>query len=398
MYTFMIYDIIIIGSGIAGLYSAYKILQESSSVNILILEKKSKKLIGGRAGNEMFQGVPVVRGAGVGRSMKDHLLLQLIQKLNVPYTESISKANYQYTPNCSSNFVKKTILNLKKVYKKVYKNYPNKMDTFKTFAINIIGIEKYKQFIICAGYTDYENSDIYDVLYNYGFEDNYSDLKIISVSWSSLINKLCEKIGYKNIRTSTNVLRIKSNNNNDSIDVYTNKGVYRSNKIIVATDISTLRKLFPKNKIYKEIHGQPFLRVYAKFSKVSIEIMKQCILGMTIVSGPLHKIIPIQKDKGIYMIAYTDNKDALYLKDKDKTFFSKLVAKALGLDDIRITALKKIFWKNGTHYYEPLKNYNNRNQFIQKAQHPEKNILVVGEVVSKHQGWIEGALESTINI
>ena len=313
----MIYDIIIIGSGIAGLYSAYKILKESSSVNILILEKNSKKWIGGRAGNEMFQGVPVVRGAGVGRSTKDHLLLQLIQELNVPYTESISKPNYQYTPNCSSNFVKKTIL----ILKKVYKNYPNKMDTFKKFAINIIGIEKYKQFIICAGYTDYENSDIYDVLYNYGFEDNYSDLKIISVSWSSLINKLCEKIGYKNIRTSTDVLRIKSNNNNNIIDVYTNKGIYHSNKIIVATDISTLRKLFPKNKIYKEIHGQPFLRVYAKFSKGSIEIMKQCILRMTIVSGPLHKIIPIQKDKGIYMIAYTDNKDALYLKDKDAELF-----------------------------------------------------------------------------
>jgi monoamine oxidase len=38
--------------------------------------------------------------------------------------------------------------------------------------------------------------------------------------------------------------------------------------------------------------------------------------------------------------------------------------------------------------------YNNRDDFIEKAQHPESGILVVGEVVSNNQGWTEGALES----
>ena len=32
--------------------------------------------------------------------------------------------------------------------------------------------------------------------------------------------------------------------------------------------------------------------------------------------------------------------------------------------------------------------------FIDLAQHPDKNILVVGEAVSRNQGWAEGALES----
>jgi monoamine oxidase len=31
---------------------------------------------------------------------------------------------------------------------------------------------------------------------------------------------------------------------------------------------------------------------------------------------------------------------------------------------------------------------------MRKAQHPEKGILVVGEAVSRNQGWTEGALES----
>jgi hypothetical protein len=40
------------------------------------------------------------------------------------------------------------------------------------------------------------------------------------------------------------------------------------------------------------------------------------------------------------------------------------------------------------------KKYETREEFIYAAQHPEDGILVVGEVVSKHQGWSEGALES----
>jgi hypothetical protein len=38
--------------------------------------------------------------------------------------------------------------------------------------------------------------------------------------------------------------------------------------------------------------------------------------------------------------------------------------------------------------------YKNRDEFIDMAQHPEKGILVVGEVVSQNQGWTEGALDS----
>jgi transcriptional/translational regulatory protein YebC/TACO1 len=38
--------------------------------------------------------------------------------------------------------------------------------------------------------------------------------------------------------------------------------------------------------------------------------------------------------------------------------------------------------------------YKNREEFIYEAQHPEEGILVVGEVVSENQGWVNGALSS----
>jgi monoamine oxidase len=53
------------------------------------------------------------------------------------------------------------------------------------------------------------------------------------------------------------------------------------------------------------------------------------------------------------------------------------------------------YWPVGTHYYEPLHGpYKNRREFIYAAQNPMPNVYVVGEVVSQHQGWVEGALES----
>ena len=65
------YDVIIIGSGIAGLYSAYNIQKMNPSLRILILEKHKKHWIGGRMSNEYFYGTEIVTGAWFGRKQKD---------------------------------------------------------------------------------------------------------------------------------------------------------------------------------------------------------------------------------------------------------------------------------------------------------------------------------------
>ena len=56
------YDYIIIGSGLAGLYSAYLIKKHNPSKTLLILDKEKKEWIGGRTGNETFFGNEIVTG------------------------------------------------------------------------------------------------------------------------------------------------------------------------------------------------------------------------------------------------------------------------------------------------------------------------------------------------
>jgi hypothetical protein len=144
--------------------------------------------------------------------------------------------------------------------------------------------------------------------------------------------------------------------------------------------------------------------VYGKFSKRCGPILKHYIPGMIMVPGPLQKIIPINPDKLIYMIAYSDNAKALALKNNldnteaNRNLFCRLMEKSLGIphDSLELLSIRDFYWQIGTHYYKPLnrKLYTNREVFVKNAQHPDKDILVVGEVVSRKQGWAEGALES----
>lgn len=399
------YDIIIIGSGMAGLYAAYNIQKMSPSTSFIVLEKYKKNWIGGRTSNDVFYGTRIVTGAGVGRKKKDKLLIHLLNELDLPYEE------FPFNPHYSSEMdrivdVKKVIEQLKLEYNK---NKNRKRITFKEFSKPVLGDKLYNDFLVSAGYTDYENEDAFDVIENYGMDDNACCWKGLYINWKQLVATLRNKIGPGKIKASMNVVSIKKTRENPCLfSVETDKEiVFESNKVIVATTIDSIKQILPgassKNSIYNEIKGQNFLRLYGKFSKKSSEIMQEYVKGYTIVPGPLQKIIPMNANKGVYMIAYSDNANATFLKKyledtpKNREIFCRLLEKALGIPNksLELVAIKDYYWPIGTHYYTPLSDkYENREEFIHKAQNPEKGILVVGEVVCDNQGWTNGALAS----
>lgn len=390
------YDIIIVGAGLAGLYTAYNIKKRHPDKSFIILESNRRNYIGGRIGNELFYGEEIVVGAGVGRQDTDELLIKLLDELKIKYQEF--KVNMHYSKEIKNVVDIKHYLNiLRKAYKPQYSSY-----TFKKYGIKILGKKLYDDFVISSGYSDYENEDTYEVLYHYQMEDNSPGWTALHINWSVLVRKLCDVIGMKNIKTSTKIEYVEKLDN-CLIEVgIQNKRLY-GKQVIVATRISTIQKLFPSKSIYNEIVGQPFIYIYAKFDKKSSEIMKEIVSTYTIVPGPLQKMIPFSES--VYMIAYADNKNAeLLSKHKENTlenriYFENELEKALGLIHgiLKIIAIKDYYWPIGTHYYKPLtKGHKLRPNFIREAQHPDKDdcILVVGEAVSRRQGWTEGALES----
>ena len=398
-------DIIIVGSGMSGLYSAYKITQQCPSTSFLILEKYKQNWIGGRTSNDTFYGAEIVTGAGIGRKDTNPLLIQLMKKLHVAYTEFHSTMDYANT--FTPVDIVKVIDQLKKEYKKHPELHHN---TFKEFSTQVLGNKLYHQFIVSAGYTDYEDADVHETLYNYGMDDNKGGWTGLRIPWKKMVHTLYQKIGKEHFRFSSDVVEINKLQRNPCLfELKTkNNKVYHCNRVIVATTISGIKKLVPgaaeENSLYQQIHGQPFLRLYAKFDAHSADIMRHYVSHYTIVPGPLQKIIPMNADKGIYMIAYSDNDNALLLKDHlknnpiNRALFCKLIEESLGMakGTLKIIALKDYYWPIGTHYYEPLppNGFQNRSSFVHRAQRPQKGMLVVGEVVSRYQGWTEGALES----
>lgn len=393
-------DIIIIGSGISGLYSAYKMKQFSPDTSFLILEKYKKKWVGGRTSNEMFYGTEVVTGAGIGRKNKDKLLYKLLHDFNLSTPEYIvNPRKSKLVHNVNGNEIMNRL-------RREYKNFKDKQLTFKQFATKVLGEKEYKQFIISAGYTDYENEDVFETLYYYGMEDNTSSWRAFHVPWRKLVIKLYNYIGGQHFRFSnkvTKITRVSENPCKFLIDTEDNIQ-YKCNKVIIGSTIDTIRKLLPSYPIYNDIEGQPFLRLYAKFTKKSIPVLKEYVKGFTFVPGPLQRIIPMDPDNGVYMIAYNDNNNTIALKNylqntrDNREMYEILLEKSLGMPEnsMHIIAIKDYYWPIGTHYYKPLDKelYKSREEFMNKAQHPEKGILVVGEAVSRNQGWTEGALES----
>jgi thioredoxin reductase len=410
-------DVIIIGSGIAGLYAAYQIKRLApANTTFIILEKNPKKWMGGRAGNETFYGADVVVGAGVGRKNKDHALIKLLKDTKTPYSEFESTRNYAQSP--AAMFQPVDITDVMRHLRREYKSSPDKHKnkTFKQFFIDVLGNDSYKEFVITTGYTDFEDADIYETLYHYGMDDNVSGWTALHVPWGDLVERLYHEIGQQHFRFSTEVAKIEQQHTTaeyrfEITTTPTNTKTYYANKVIVATTIQGVRKIVPgasaPTSLYRQIHGQHFLIVYAKFDRASTEIMKRYVQAFTVVAGPLQKLIPMDPNKGVYMIAYTDNQHTTRLKAKGalentpavREMYSKWIQTALGIPDkeppLNIMAIRDYYWNDGTHYYAPLSDeFKTRGEFIRKAQHPMKGMFIVGEMVSRHQGWVEGALES----
>jgi hypothetical protein len=419
---------VIIGGGIAGLYAAWRLCDGGDDDNqrIIVLEKNG--VLGGRAGTQTFAGTTILTGAGVGRKAKDHRLTALLHDLHVPY--HTFEARQQYSPAMSqvsdsriAAFVKRCFVELKREFR----HRPSHV-AFREFARVILGAEVYEKFVMASGYSDYEGADAEDVLYRYGFDDNFTTWTGMGISWKDLVHTLATRLRDRRVQihTSTEVTRIQRHDDDGTVSVFSHNlarvpvlqklhGPPQSpvlhnrrhpmiicNRVILATTVEVVQKLLPEISLYQHIVGQPFLRIYGRFSKSCRDVMREKVATTTIVPGPLHKLIPIRND--VYMIAYTDNADAKRVEQALKTSSStlptmcRLLERALDLPtgSLKLDDMVVIPWEIGTHFFKKLPvGFSSRRAFVKAAQRPYPNITVVGEMVSfNHQGWVEGCLES----
>lgn len=338
-------------------------------------------------GIDMWYGARLSIGAGIGRKSKDKLLQKLCRKHGIPMNEF--EVNKDVTEGLMLEAeIRETI----RLLKSSYRSDAHKELTFRQYGMEILGAAKYQQFIKSYEYTDMEKADVYETLEHYGLDDGFNGWTGLSIAWDDLLEKM---IVGKRIKLNAPVIKLTSS------AVETDRHIYKCKNVIIATPIDSVRKLLGngENRVYRQVEGQPFMRVYGKFGREAANLMHNHVPRSCIIANQCKRIIPMTED--VYMIVYSDNSNANYINnhitenDKEsREFLSDKLEKGLGIDHLPITAIKSYYWPIGTHYMRPFMEGDTYKTWIDKAQHPEPNIIVVGEAFSRNQGWVEGALES----
>jgi NAD(P)-binding Rossmann-like domain len=398
----MSYDIIIIGAGAAGLYMAHKLKAFSNTLSMVVLE--SKQYVGGRTRMFNFANHLVPSGAYGINTNKDMYMINLLQSLGIEIKSNLSTMNYdhvQYIDNVA-------IIN--EMAKKLTPENCNLNS--KTFMTEFLGVTTYNAVVRANSYSDFDLQCITDTITHYAIEDNTSGNYYMGVKWNDVWETLAQ-----NFEVELGVLVQNIISHDGGYGVVASDKVYYGKNIIIATDILSVKTLLPMCPIYNQIQCQPFIRIYAVFNSKGRQILKQYVKNMTLVSGPLQSISGIDDDKGLYMIAYSDNANAELLSyytinnDQNRHIMEDIVTKALSCPSLKdtITDLTGYYKYPGTHYYTcndmPVdpndvinSSYQNRVAFLHEAQRPLPNIFVVGEAVGLHQGWVESALISVETI
>lgn len=389
------YDYIIIGGGIAGLYINV-LLANTKKYKTLLIEKNN--YLGGRAIETKFHNKYIKLGAGIAAPHNKHLL-QVLDKLKIEYN----------TYPATIDLLFDTKFNMYDAIKKIIKKYrtlkkQNNTDIYylnvEQFIKKYFGKDFFEEYNKIAEYKDYLKSDLEYYIKYYPITDHDpSPYKLVSLKWTDLINKLESIIRQNNqkIKLNFSVDNIKLNG-----DTYIINNKYKTKNIIFAITINNLQTILNKTNIidinYKKYIGTvPFLRIYTYHKNGH----KLNIPRYSITDNQIEKIIVISDE--ILMISYSDYKYADYwynlyntdkekLLDKLKQLFIKSTGQTIEIDDIEFA-----YWDEGIHYYYPQKDIK-LNKIISNLSNPCDNIYVIGEMLSYKQGWVEGAIESANRI
>lgn len=372
------YDVIVIGAGISGLYATWKL--EKRLLNVLLLEKKDR--IGGRLKTVERNGKKFDVG-GIRYSLTHHKkLVKLCKELSIENREH--KIYPSHTKDVS--FIRKTLkkisssFNEEELKSNTIEYFLRKMDSSST-----------DRFIQSWGYLgNIQNAQAYWFLKSTSSMYNDGRMYYMKSGFGNLIKSLQQQIQSEIKTTCGGVCDIEKDING-GFKIYMEDGtIYHSKKVICALPQEALLKMnyFDKHKtLLSTVTSNNYIRIFGEMET------KQRFLSH---SG--NDLVPqtISRGDGIVQLAYADSKKAEYLRNSyiHGTFPTKEIVEKfqLGPDPKWV---ESFYWKNGTHYWNPYVDVENTYKSI---LNPEKDLFIVGEAFSKKQAWIEGALETVDDV
>ena len=435
------YDIIIIGGGISGLYCAYNLLKNRKNIKLLVLEKNLKlggrisTFYGGKDDKEVSKDIIFEKGAG--RFNDNHLLLnKLLEELNLtskkvkitnvdntiwmpknkfellrekyPRMDDIIEALQKQLKKreVSPEEIRKH--NLQELVKKYLVSNDNNKTNKNEKNINSKELIKYMEEMY-PYFAEQYNMNAMDALQVFS-QDFKQDIQyyILNGGLSQIISQLEKNvIGMGGIIKKGEMVRdIKKGEGG----LYILNGNLKCHKIICSIPKPGIQKVeylneLLGNKILESIDCIPLYRIYAKYPNSIINGEKKVWfsrMDKMVVNHPLKFILPYGEKNGVIHISYTDGKYAKFLWKKliDGSINSYLDKEVNKIFKNRIEGVKKIpepewikhyYWECGMGCW---KKGVNSKEIINKVIKPfdKDDVYFCGENFSNQQAWMEGAL------
>lgn len=445
------YDIIILGGGVAGLYSAYQILKRSPKTHILLIEKE--KILGGRIHSYHDKYMTVEAGAGRFHN-KQLLLINLLKELDlydkkvpIPSSDSIfydAESPIKTPIHQPNNDIISKILNKsKRTPIQVLQNM-----SFLDFADNVLKEEEIKRLKDSFGYYSelaimnahdsinlinrHLSPDHHFMILGGGLTQIIDELekRVREMGCVIMREKCAQELYLQNdvfhvhclipnntIASNASVSNITINKNNKK-NRKTKKfrkdyeSIYIGTKVISALPVKVLQnfRIFRDWKTdLKKVVCEPLCRIYSTFPLNEKGVAWFHDIPRFNTNNNLRMVIPINSKKGVIMTSYTDYKFARFWKKKYNSTGIKgvekellrLLKESLG-DNIDIPKPIKtniFFWECGVGYWGVGVDSSRLSQNIIQPFGDDIDIFVCGEEFSeKNQQWIEGALETSKHV
>ena len=417
----MIYDVIIIGSGIAGLNLARLI--DDNSKKICIIEKTSR--IGGLIDTKFIQTkdninkkkIKIETGGAVVYSYQTNML-NVIKHLNIEMSSfpiNLKKKHHKdflITNKTSKPLSKKYVHMYFKLVKKLF-NYMDKKGkvycrnyTLEQIALEFMTFKDIRFVEFCYGYSSefrvansvVARKNIENELFNsnkiYFFKKGYEEVikKIyLSLSAHVTIKKKCQLLSFhekKNICT-----------------VQTSTGVLTCKHLVLAIPKQAIDLLcgsftIKEFKLFNSVESISLNRIFVQYDMTKKQNHWMKDIQFSTIDNPIRQIIPIRKKLGLFQISYSDWYFANYWSSLDTIHTKKILKQLLSeifpdkqIDDPIL--FKKYFWKDAIHYWKP---NINETKIYKKIQHIRPNVCIIGESFSLNQGWCEGAIQTSIDV
>lgn len=398
------YDYVIIGGGISGLYMNMKLLDKTK--NILLLE--GNNYFGGRIYQYIDSKNNLSFPAGAARFNKSHIrVIKLLKYFNlldfrkdkggssdIQFIDSKNQFNDKFKGQNGFIYIKKVLNKMKQENKNILMNL-----TFMEYSKRVLNDDELEFMITASGYSgQLINMNAYDA-YNLFSTGIRIDVPFWGGKFHLLVNSILKYLKNKNSKPLKNMYVSDVFKKDDVFHVSVNKKILKTRNIMFCTPKESLKKFTCLNPIKciinESISSKSLCRVYALFRENEPWIIN--LKKKTVVNNQLRYIIPMNPEKGLIMISYTDYIHTEYWNKKQnnqnelKNAIVRLVKQTF---NITVKPPKKVYvcyWKHGVAYWNKGFDSKKISAFM---TNPLPKTYICGENYSNEQSWVEGALES----